>query len=189
MKKHRTQNQKATLVKNLLVTLAAGCLLAGCTSQPKTPVTSYYDMAGLRTDLLSENQLPSPVNPPREVVWLNASRIYKTHNDSVYYLEVEYMAKEQTGLLDIPYGQTLTLILDGKTIKLSGAGSVNLRQATDNGFVRERALYEVTRDQLQKIAGAKKVEVQIKGNNGLLVREFGPENYRKFRLFVITYAG
>lgn len=188
MNDHAIHQQKPMLVKNLLCSLAVVGLLAGC-ARSLPPVSTYYDMSGLRTDLLEGNRLPSPVNPPREIVWLNASRLYKTPTDSVYYLEVEYMAKEETGLLDIPYGETLTLVLDGKPVKFKSNGSMNLRKASSEGIVRERALYSVTREQLQQIAAAKKVEVQIKGNNGLVVREFDAENYRRFRLFVITYAG
>jgi hypothetical protein len=182
------QNQKMTLVKNLLVSVAAACLLAGC-ARSLPPVGTYTDLSGLRTDLLEGNRLPSSVNPPREIVWLNASRIYKTPSDSVYYLEVEYMAKKETGLLDIPYGETLTLVLDGRPLKFTGAGSVNLRQSTSEEIVRERALYQVSREDLQKIASAKKVEVQVKGTKGLVLREFDEDNYKRFRLFVITYAG
>src|SRR5512147_3266738 len=116
-------NLNLTIVKNLLCSLAAVALLAGC-ARTLPPVSTYYDMSGLRTDLLDGNRLPSPVNPPREIVYLNASRIYKTPADSVYYLEVEYMAREETGLLDIPYGETLTLVLDGRPLKFSGAGSM-----------------------------------------------------------------
>jgi hypothetical protein len=188
MKADPIQNLNMTLVKNLLVSVAAACLMAGC-ARTLPPVGTYTDLSGLRTDLLEGNRLPSPVNPPREIVWLNASRIYKTPSDSVYYLEVEYMAKVEAGLLDIPYGETLTLVLDGKPMKFTGAGSMNLRKESSEGIVRERALYQVNREDLQKIASAKKVEVQIKGTKGLVVREFDEENHKRFRLFVITYAG
>ncbi|MBN2505911.1 MAG: hypothetical protein JXQ71_04380 [Verrucomicrobia bacterium] len=182
------QNQKLTLVKNLFVSVAAACLLAGC-ARTLPDVGTYTDASGLSTSLLENNRLPSPVEPPREIVYLNASRIFKTATEAVYYLEVEYMARKETGLLDIPYGQTLTLVLDGRARKFSGAGSINLRQGGSEQIVRERALYQVTREDLQRIASARKVEVQIKGNNGLVVREFDQENHKRFRLFVITYAG
>lgn len=187
MKDHAMHNQKLTLVKTLLISSVALGLVAGCAYRT-APVTTHYDMAGLRTDLMEENQLPNVSTPPREVVWLNAFRTYNAQADSAYYLEVKYLARAESGLLDIPYGETLTLVLDGRSLRLSGLGSLN-RRKTDDALVEEQALYPVTREQLQRIALARKVEVQVKGNNGLVLREFDEENYRRFRLFVITYAG
>jgi uncharacterized beta-barrel protein YwiB (DUF1934 family) len=115
--------------------------------------------------------------------------VYKTYEKSSYYLEVTYLATTEVGYLDIPFGQTLTLILDGQPMPIVGSGSLNMRKTVKDNLVREVALYEVTRAQLQKIASAKRVQVKIRGNNGLIEREFGPSNYEKFRLFVVTYAG
>jgi hypothetical protein len=41
---------------------------------------------------------------------------------------------------------------------------------------------------LQKIASARDVKVQIKGNNGLVERDFKPENFQRLRRFVSYYA-
>ncbi len=177
--------QKGKAVRNILIAGAALCLVAGCVSPP-ADVTSYVDPTGQRTDLLANNRLETP-GKPREVVWLNAWRVFKFSGKIVYYLEVKYTATKEVGYLDIPFGQTLTLLLDGQPMPITGSGSINTREMKGN-FVDEMALYEVTKAQLQKIATAKKVQVRVKGNNGLIDREFGPKNYEKFRLFVQTYA-
>ena len=175
----------------VLSLLGALGLLAGCATERPPDVTSYYDnVSGQRTDLLSDNLLKAP-GKPREVVWLNASRIFRSPTRSDYHLEVNYQAKAETGYLDIPPGATLTLILDGFPMKFSGMGSGNLRkQFKVEGveFVSEKAIYPVTRTALQQIAVAKQVKVQIRGNNGLIEREFAPENFEKFRSFVTRFA-
>ena len=168
-----------------------GCLalllVAGCATHAPV-VSTYYDpVFGDRTDLLSDNLLEAP-GPPRELVWLNASRIWKNYNESAYYLEVSYMAKAEVGYLDIPAGEALTIIVDGKTLKFDGSGSMNSRKPYKKELVRENAIFPATRVALQRIASGQQVKVQIKGRNGLIERQFAPENLERFRKFVSSYA-
>src|SRR5687767_11722017 len=160
--------------------------MAGCATQAPD-VSSYYDqMTGLRTDLM-ENELEAP-GQPREIVWLNASRVFRDQRTSELYLEASYMAMKDRGFLEIPPGKTLTIIADGKPIVLDGSGSMNMRKPYKKDLVRETALYPVTKAQLQQIASSKEVKVQIKGANGLIEREFKPANFERLRKFVSYYA-
>lgn len=164
----------------------AAALVAGCATQAPN-VTSYVDqMTGLRTDLM-ENELEAP-GQPREIVWLNASRVFRDYKTSELYLEASYMAMNERGYLEIPPGKTLTVLADGKPMIFDGSGSMNMRKPYKKQFVRETALYPVTKAQLQQIANAKEIKVQIKGNNGLVEREFKPENFERLRRFVSYYA-
>jgi hypothetical protein len=175
-------------MKSYLGLVCGLILLAGCASEPAPNVTSYVDQAsGLRTDLLGDNMLETK-GPPREVVWLNASRVFRNYRDAQYYLEVQYMSRKEAGFLEIPPGETLTLILDGQPLKFSGSGSASMRKPHKDEFVIEKAIYPATRVQLQKIAIAKNVKVQIRGNNGLVEREFNQENTERFRNFVTRFA-
>ena len=175
------------MMKGYLV-LVGGLLLAGCASQPTPDVTTYVDQAtGLRTDLMGENLLESK-GATRELVWLNASRVYRNFSDAVYYIEMQYMSREAAGYLEIPAGETLTISVDGQPIKLSGTGSANMRKPYKKDLVREVAIYPVTRVQLQKIALSKDVKVSLRGNNGLIEREFSKENHERFRQFVTRFA-
>ena len=172
-------------MKRYLLQFAALLLLAGCAT--KAPeVTTVYDPLGKRTDLL-ENELQSP-GQPREIVWLNASRDWKNFDQAAYYLEVEYMARNEVGYLEIPPGPSLTVIADGQPLKFDGAGSSNLRKPYNKEIVRERAIYPTTKKALQKIALAKQVKVQIKGNRGLVERDFAKDNIDRFRKFVSINA-
>jgi hypothetical protein len=163
----------------------AAALLAGCAS-PAPDVSTYYDqMTGQRTDLM-ENELEAP-GQVREVVALNAYRVQERGRPQLY-LQASYMAMKERGYLEIPPGNTLTIIADGKPLVFDGSGSMNMRDTYKRDFVRESALYPVTKAELQKIASSRNVTVQIKGNNGLIEREFQPVNFERFRKFVSYYA-
>ncbi len=156
-------------------------LAAGCYTPP--PVTSYTNpITGLRTDLIGENLLDT-VEPSREMIWLNASRVFKNRETSVYYLEVHYAARSETGYLDINPGQSLTIVADGQEIKLAGIGSLNTRK-TGDGLVHEDAIYEASASDLSALAYAKKATVKIKGQNGLVIREVAQQNFDRFKAFL-----
>jgi hypothetical protein len=169
------------ILSTLLLTLFAGCQTA-----PPDVTTNFDPITGSRTDLMSENILETTQNPPREVVWLNASRLDSSYwkRKGAFYLEVMYQALTDTGYLDIPFGTTLLLNVDGKEMGFTGNGSYNKRKSSKKGYVIESALYEVKRPELEAIANAKHVKVKIKGNNGIVEREFSPENFERFRQFL-----
>ncbi|MDX1952515.1 MAG: hypothetical protein SFY81_10035 [Verrucomicrobiota bacterium] len=172
----------STAQKISLVALASfSLLLSGCSSTPSSPVSSYYDMRGLRTDILAENVLDGGPNE-REMIWLNASRLYHENGRATYYLEVRYAANEETGYLEIYPGRTLNIVADGQQLRFSGLGS--LEQKKDGKVVYEDARYEASVIDLHTIANARKVTVIIKGKNSLVTREFSPENFQRFREFV-----
>jgi len=166
-------------------------LITGCRTSPPDVATNFDPITGARTDLMSENILETPQTPPREVVWLNASRLDNTYSrrKGTYYLEVMYQALTDTGYLDILFGTSLILNVDGKEMRFTGNGSYNKRKSSKKGYVTETALYEVTRPQLDQIAHAKQVKVRIKGNNGLVERDFAPENFKRFEQFLARARG
>ena len=175
-------------MKNLLVFWLFAVLLAGCATQPAPDVTTHYDnFSGLRTDLLADNLLQGGAQP-RELVWLNASRVFENSTRYQYFLEVTYMARKEVGLLEIGPGTSLTLDIDGEVIEISGSGSTESSPETKEGLVQERAIYRVSKLLLQKISIAQKVSVAIKGRNGLIERDFNEENFDKFRRFVTRYG-
>jgi hypothetical protein len=176
------------MIKNFVMVAGGAALLAGCAGPQAPDVTTHIDhTTGLRTDLLGDNLLEGK-GQPRELLWLNASRVYRNFSDAQYYLEAEYMAREEAGYLEIPPGDTLTIIIDGQPLKFSGTGGANLRKPYKDELVREKAIYPATRIQLQKIALGREVKVQVRGNNGLVERDFNKENQERFRQFVTRFA-
>jgi len=174
-------------MKKYFIQLAGLLLVAGCAMKAPEVSTLYDPVMGDRTDLLSDNLLDTP-GQPRELVYLNASRVWKNYNQSTYYLEVSYMARTEVGYLEIPPGPMLTITLDGKPLKFEGIGSMNMRKPYKKELVRENALYPVTKKALQSIAAAQQVKVQIKGDKGIVERQFAKENIDRFRKFVSMYA-
>ena len=160
-------------------------IFAGCRTPPDV-TTTFDPITGQRTDLISENMLETSQNPPREVIWLNAARVYRDswNRRSELYLEVDYMARAETGYLEIPVGTTLMLTVDGQEMNFTGNGSFNKRKSKQKGFVNETALYRIAQTQLGKIAEAKQVKVRVKGNNGIVERDFRPENFQRFKEFL-----
>src|SRR5436305_10620599 len=98
-------------MKKYFIQFAGLLFVAGCAMQAPE-VSTYYDpVMGDRTDLLSDNLLDTP-GQPRELVFLNASRVWKNFNQSTYYLEVSYMARTEVGYLEITPCPMLTIIAD-----------------------------------------------------------------------------
>jgi hypothetical protein len=169
-------------MKNIFCALLAAALLAGCASTPE--VTTYVDpLTNQRTDLLSENELPAPGGgQPREIVWLNASRVPVNRSKYQTFLEVLYAANAEAGPLDIYPGRTLTVIADGQELKFSGLGSMNSRKEK-GGILYESALYEAQPSDIETIANAQKVTVLVQGKNLLIERNFSPQNFERFKQF------
>lgn len=176
-----------TNMKNICCALLAFAFLAGCAATPE--VTTYVDpLTNQRTELLSENELPTPGGgQPREILWLNASRMPVNRAKYQVYLEVMYAVNAEAGPLDIYPGRTLTIIADGNELKFSGLGSMNSRKEK-GGILYESALYEAQPSDIQTIANAGKVTVLVQGKSLLIERDFGPENFERFKQFVSRIA-
>ncbi len=169
------------------IALVLGLFLAGCATAQRDVATHYDPISGERTDVLNDNFLESPTDPPREEVMLNAAKVFNQGGRYSYYLEVYYQALEEAGYLDIPPGNTLTLVVDGREMAFGGLGSVNSREVK-YGTVLEMAIYETSAYALRTVASAKSVTVKIRGANGLIVREFKPQNFDKYRAFVEQFV-
>lgn len=151
----------------------------GCGTTPE--VTSYVNpVSGRRTDVLAENLLEAP-GQSREMLWLNAYRDFTDQYRFKYYLEVIYGAREETGLLDIGPGRSLTIVADGNEMNFVGLGS--LSKDEEKGAVFETAKYEATADDIYRISRARQVRVRVTGRNGMVERDFALENFDKFRKF------
>ena len=186
--RNRVNEVRNLMNANALLPLAVAALLAGCSSSPKSDVYTYRsDIGGPGLDLIVDNELDSG-EKPSELIWLNASRVRAGAWKGRFYLEVRYEALPQTGWIEIGAGETLSLTVDGQSMKFYGNGSVNERTQTDSTVV-EHAIYEAKADDIRKIAKAKDVKVDILGKLRTVHREFKPANIEKFKTFVLTYIG
>ena len=165
-------------LKSTFSLLLAATFFAGC--QTPEPVTTYRDpLTNQETDLLGENELVKP-GAVREIIWLNAARI-PVRGEYKIFLDLQYAANKEAGYLEIYPGRTLTIVADGKELKFGGLGSMEKREK--NNVVYENARYEITAADLATIAHANKATVLVKGKDLLIERDFGPENFTRFKQF------
>jgi hypothetical protein len=174
------------MMKRIHLLLLSAGLLAGCATKSPDVVTYYDPHTRARTDLISENMLETD-GPPREIIWLNASRVFYNPQKYHYFLELDYLALAEKGLIEIQAGESLVILADGQELRFRGSGSANSRRER-KGEVSERAIYSATGEQLRTIAGAREVRVSVIGRNGIVQREFKPLNFEKFRQFVTEYV-
>jgi hypothetical protein len=175
----------------VFISLAAALFLVGCgTTTPKGTSYTYRDSAtGPDMDITLDNVLES-TEDRSYVLWLNAVRVREGAWDARYYFEVRYHGASDAGFMEIGPGDTLILTVDGQTMRFRGPGSQeDNRKELGNGQFVENAVYEARADDIRKIAKAKDVKVQVNGNRRRVYREFGPENFQKFRSFVLMHMG
>lgn len=174
-------------MKQLPSLMFLALVLAGCATKAPDVTTQVNQFTNERTDAMEDVLLKGPGNPPRELIWLSATRYSKQFNRAPIFIGVKYMARAETGALDIDPGQSLTIIADGTPYKLTGSGSLNARTTTkenDQEFTQESAFYEILPSQLARISQAKKIQILVKGQRGLVERELDAEAMNRLRRFV-----
>lgn len=164
--------------------LLACLLAAGCAALPGYRTERFgrgYD--GIRGVRMVGNVLPAPgrADPLLE---LNAERRDVQEGGTEFSLMVDVAGGEP---LLIPSGETLTVIADGDTTRLSGPGSAEHRRfsATYQG---ERAWFPADTALLRRIAGARAVQVRVRGGSRTVRGNFGPTNLDRFREWVTRYV-
>ena len=65
-------------------------------------------------------------------------------------------------------------------MRFPGLGSLNTRKEK-KGIVMEDAIYETNAAALRAIANAQKLTVKVIGKNAIVVRDFAPANFEKFK--------
>lgn len=178
-------------MKQLTSLMFAALVLAGCATKTPDVTTQVNQFTNERTDAMEDVLLQGPGNPPRELIWLSATRYSKEFNRAPIFVGIKYMARAETGALDIEPGQSLTILADGLPYKLTGSGSLNTRTTVkENGqeFAQESAIYEILPSQIARIAEAKKVQVLVKGKRGLVERELDPVAMERLRRYVSHLA-
>ncbi len=107
----------------------------------------------------------------------------------VYHLIVRYGGENW---LFIPSGESLVMLIDGERKGFSGDGSERHREVVPvygaGVVVIEKAWYEISPDDLIKIANAREVKVKITGGTYFLERYFTEENFEYFVRFVKDYV-
>lgn len=166
-------------------------ILAGCATKAPDVTTQVNQLTNERTSAMEDVLLKGPGDPPREIIWFNATRYSKEFSHAPIFIGIKYMARAETGALKIPPGQSLTIVADGTSYKLSGSGSLNARTVVEqegHEFAQETALFEILPSQLVRVSEAKKIQLLIKGDQGLVERQLNAEAMDRLRRFVSHLA-
>ncbi len=99
---------------------------------------------------------------------------------SFYSLILTYISKDW---ISIEKGQSLKLIVDGKSFVFTGNGSLNHKTLTFGTDIKEMAWYAITPEQIKTIINAGEVEVIITGSQDDVQRKFNKTNFLNFRKF------
>jgi len=162
----------------LLLTLSLG-LLAGCTTTHtqrdafRKTDTDYVVNNVVGFGLLSEWQL----NPMHEE---------SDQGQAAYGLIVQCLGPNW---FFIESGESLQFLIDGRLLKLSGAGSTRERDVTAADMVRERAVYRCTGLDLLEIANGQEVRMRVVGSRAYHDAKLSKKNKRVLLEFAQKTGG
>jgi len=146
-------------------------------------VVSHKDeFEGWTADALMENKLGG--SSPSEKVELTIMRTRATDKTPFKYsLNVHYLGDDW---VFIEEGKSLLLLLDGKKMTFTGAGSKRSRRV-GSGYVSESSIYGAEYDSLLLISSAKEVKVRVVGGEKNLDRFFSQQNFQILKRFLTEY--
>lgn len=155
-------------------------LLSNC-SRWSYNIDHYYDeFDGYTIDRMQGNNIHYGVNP----IWLNAQRYISKYGIRSYNLIIE---TARSSWLFIEEGNSLTLLLDGETMRFYGDGSREHREVEESSCW-ETAFYPITEDQLKKIASSKEIKLKLVGSNGIVTETCAKKVAENFKEFVLDYV-
>ena len=144
-------------------------------------ITDHID--GRRSTQLVGNRL-APAYTGTDVEF-NVEK-FTAWNGNVYYSIV--LDVVSLNRLFIEAGESLIVHADGTRIGFSGDGSANYREECGGGALGETTFYDVTPEQLKKIANANDVRIKIKGAQYSVKRRFFPENFANLKRFIAEHV-
>jgi hypothetical protein len=182
-------------VRAITVTaLLCGCATLGVPSSGVQEIrddfrgTTVYRMWG--NTLSGGGNILTGLEPTASIdVDLNAQKaIPASAANPSYSLVVEYRAPDWLFIKD---GQSLSMIIDGEPLHFRGDGSMQNREVGRVGYrggVTERAFYQVTPEQLRRIASATTIRVRVDGDSRYVERTMSPEIIANFHKFVTMHV-
>jgi len=168
------------------------CLCGCATSYKIKSISDNFD--GYTIHRLTGNRLSGSelFNSPVE---LNCQVYINRNGLKSYFLIVQYndysLNLSSWGLITaswlfIQRGESLILLVDGERIGFEGEGSIDHRNVY-SGNIEEKAWYDISRHNLEKIANAYNVEVKIIGSEYYVQRQFSEKNISNFYKFISEF--
>jgi len=168
----------------MLIVLLSGC--ASMSASLNYRVRTIQDeFDGYTINRMEHNMLGGGSLLSYTTIWLNTQRYQSKEGNVSYSLIAEYVSPDW---LFIERGESLILLVDGQRMGLVGDGSWNHRNVGYGRMVSEKSWYNITLEDLQKIANAKEVKVKIIGSQYYAERCFTDANFKNLKRFIMEYA-
>lgn len=169
-------------MKTLAIALA---LLVGCAGQWAKVKTIQDEFDGYTIHRMQNNTLAGGGLMDAETkVNLSPQKFIGSEGSISYSLIVDYYAESW---LFIESGESLVLLVDGERMGFSGDGSSGFREVLYGASINEKAWYDITRDELERISTAKEVKVKVTGQNYFVERHFATRNLTNIQNFLAEY--
>jgi hypothetical protein len=112
------------------------------------------------------------------------AQVFVKNGHASYSLIIDYYSDDW---LFIESGISLKILADSNKLELSSSGSINSREVYNGGKIRERAFYNISLEEYQKIFMANKVEFKLSGNQYYLERKLTTKNKENLKRFFEEY--
>ena len=169
-----------------VLVFAVSAVIAGCSSaliQIGNVNTSKDSRTGITADRMVANPLScakDSIMGGTPTIGLLLQRSYGRDYKVGYQLIASWVG---SGWGYIEAGESLVLMVDGRRMGFYGPGSAEHR-VVEGSYVNEECWYPSNYEQLQVIAGAKEVTLELKGKNATITRCLTPTNLDNFKVFV-----
>ena len=180
---HKDKGAMKNLYEVLVVIIFISTLpLSGCASFP-------YEIRTIDNDSKKYTIHRMEGNVVREFnvsLSLNVQQFIKNTTGAKRYSLI--VVHRSHNWLFIKSGESLKLIIDGKSYGYTGDGSRDFRDERGDGEIMERAWYAVTLADLKRIANAETVQMKISGTQYHETADLTGRNIERFQEFLDYYV-
>lgn len=172
-------------MRNSIIFLLAIFFFCSCSTSGYHAGTKQDDFNGYTTNWMDRNSIESTEVP---MFCFNLIKHYSPGKEEIYRIWIKLALMNDWIFID--NGESLILLVDGERIGFYGEGSTKNRSTTtlSDTYVNEDAYYDVPLNQLQKIANAKTVRIQVVGSHGIKEGSLTQNNLFNIRRFLREYA-
>lgn len=172
-----------------ILSLVFALTLTGCAGGGKI-TTQVDEVSGRRVDRMSENRIGHvPCELTRDpCVFLEAERIVIGRTRPRYRLVATYEGDEW---LFIQGGRTLEFEMrdTAQSFSLFGQGSKEHRKILGDKKLQETAYYQISPNNLQRLADSEKIRMKLHGDGFYVERNFTSGNRKNLKAFAQKFIG
>jgi hypothetical protein len=169
----------AGVLSRLRPAVVAGVLLLAACAPPYRVLVLQPGFDGTRIHRMQGNVLGGGARVAPQVE-LNLERVDAPEQAPQLFALLEYSGSDW---LAIPQGPSLTLVVDGDTMRLEGPGSAPHRTVLHGHTAYELARYPIEPEQAQRLAAGSAGGLVVRGGAGSVRRSLTERNFANLRAF------